>query len=184
MSNITYNKTNFHKHTFCVFSEASIEIIKDLKLNFKSKSGSSYYFVENGVYRLSNHWARVANCKWRLINFNENLDSKDNKNKLGFAKWTDFYQDNDFEKLYFVEVNYDAKIVNFYHRRSENYNEVKILRTAGETAKLIKQIRILFDQTAWTKYLKTDVIDVVRKEIIENLINSNQSFHEIRRAFL
>ena len=62
----TYNKTNFHKHTFCIFQEVDFELIKNLKLNFKSKSGSSYYFVENGVYRLSNHWSRVANCKWRL----------------------------------------------------------------------------------------------------------------------
>ncbi|WP_395045476.1 hypothetical protein [Flavobacterium sp.] len=180
----TYNKTNFHKHTFCIFQEVDFELIKNLKLNFKSKSGSSYYFVENGVYRLSNHWSRVANCKWRLDkNLNKQI-SNSTRNKLGFAKWSDFYADNDYEKLYFLEANFDFKSVNYYHKQSENYSSDKIIRTSTETTKLIKQIRTLFEETTWAKYLNEENIDVLRKEIINRLINSNQSFQEIRREFL
>lgn len=176
----TYNKTNFHNHTFCIFQEVSLEALQDLSLNFKSKSGSCYYFTKVGVYRLSNHWGRAANCKWRLVNNNLNGD----KIKLGYANWTDFYPDNDYEKLYFVKVDYDNKTVYFYHKQSPEYATEKVLRTATETTKLIKQIRALFDETAWTKYLKDENIEVLRKEIIEELINTNKSFQEIRKEYL
>jgi hypothetical protein len=177
-----YNKTNFHKYTFCVFQEVDYDAIKDLKLHYKSKSGSSYYFTDQGVYRLSNHWGRAANCKWRLINSNSNIGN--NRIKLGFAKWIDFYPDNDFEKLYFVAVNFENHSVNFYHKQSDNYYPDKVLRTAPDTTKLIKQIRTLLEETSWTKYLNNEKIEVLRKEIIEKLINSNQSFQEIRRDYL
>ncbi len=176
----SFNKTNFHKHTFCIFQEVDFELIKNIKLNFKSKSGSSYYFVENGVYRLSNHWSRVANCKWRL----NNLKTTISRTKLGFAKWVDFYPDNDLEKLYFLDVNLDLKTVNYYHIQSENYSSDKVVRTSTETTKLIKQIRTLFEQTAWTKYLNEENSAVFQNKIIDKLINSNQSFQEIRREFL
>ena len=181
----TYNKTNFHKYTFCVFKEVDVDAIKDLKLNYKSKSGSCYYFVENGVYRLSNHWSRVANCKWRLINENGNVNQNINGNrtKLGYAKWSDFFSDNDVDKIYFLEADYESKTVNFYHKQSSNYSSDKVLRSSSETTKLIKQIRTLFEETAWAKYLNEDNIDILRKEIIKELIHSNQSFQEIRRRF-
>jgi len=101
----TYNKNNFHSHTFCIFQEVGLEELQNLSLNYKSKSGSCYYFTKTGVYRLSNHWGRAANCKWRLINDKDNINS--NRTKLGYANWSDFYPDNDYEKLYFIKVDYD-----------------------------------------------------------------------------
>ena len=179
----TYNKTNFHKYTFCIFKEVDTDAIKDLKLNYKSKSGSCYYFVENGVYRLSNHWSRVANCKWRL-EANSNLkEQNSNRIKLGFAKWNDFFPDNDVDKIYFLEADYASKTVHFYHKQSSNYSSNKVLRSSSETTKLIKQIRTLFEETAWAKYLNNENIDVLRKDIIEEMIHSNQSFQEIRKSF-
>jgi|JI6StandDraft_1071083.scaffolds.fasta_scaffold129319_1 hypothetical protein len=182
----TYNKTNFHKYTFCIFKEVVVDAIVDLKLNYKSKSGSSYYFTENGVYRLSNHWSRVANCKWRLINENSNVNQNINsiRTKLGYANWSDFYSDNDVDKIYFVEADYASKTVNFYHKQSSNYLSDKVLRSSSETTKLIKQIRTLFEETAWAKYLNVDDINVLRKEIIEEMITTNKAFQEIRRRFL
>ena len=123
----TYNKTNFHKYTFCIFKEVDADAIKDLKLNYKSKSGSCYYFVENGVYRLSNHWSRVANCKWRLEVNSKLKEQNSNRTKLGFAKWNDFFPDNDVDKIYFLEANYKSKSVNFYHKQSSNYSSDKVL---------------------------------------------------------
>ncbi len=175
-----YTKLNFHYRTFCIFAAVDLEVIKDLKPNFKSKSGSSYYFTEVGVYRLSNHWGRAANCKWRLISDAKNT----NRTKLGFANWNTFYPDNDFEKLYFIEVDYDKQSVNYFHKKNENYLSDKILRTSTETTKRIKQIRILFQETAWTKHLKDENPEVLRKEIIYKLITSTKSFQEIRREYL
>ena len=175
-----YNKTNFHSYTFCIFQEVGMEALQDLSLNYKSKSGSCYYFTTTGVYRLSNHWGRAANCKWRLVNNNINND----RTKLGYANWSDFYPDNDYEKLYFVKVDYDTQTVQFYHKQSQENTSEKVLRTATDTTKLIKQIRTLFDETAWTKYLKDQNIAVLRKEIIEELVNTNKSFQEIRKGYL
>jgi hypothetical protein len=50
------------------------------------------------MYRLSNHWGRLANSKWRLIAADTETSSK---LKLGFAHWTDFYPDN-HDKLLFI----------------------------------------------------------------------------------
>ena len=192
-----YNKTNFHKHTFCIFQEVALDVLKDLKLHYKSKSGSSYYFVEDGFYRYSNHWGRAANCKWRL---NGNSKGKipnsksvsrstvevpnTNRTKLGYANWSDFYPDNDFEKLYFIEVDYSSQSAHFNHFKNEKYSIDKVLRTATETTKLLKQIRTLLVETAWTKHLKEEFNEVLRKEIIEQLITTNKSFQEIKREYL
>ena len=180
MSKPIYNRNNFYNRTFCIFKEVDLEFIKELKPNFKSKSGSSYYFTEIGVYRLSNHWGRAANCKWRLTSDSKN----NNRTKLGFANWNEFYPDNDFEKLYFIEVDYDAQSVNYYHKQNENFASDKVLRTAGDTTKLIKKIRILFEETAWTKHLKEENPEVIRKEIIEKLIGTSKSYQEIRREYI
>lgn len=99
MTSKIYNKTNFHQHTFCVFQEVLLVEIQNLNPNYKSKSGSSYYFLEMGVFRLSNHWGRAANCKWRL---ESNTTQSTNRTRLGFANWTSFHNDNDIEKLYFI----------------------------------------------------------------------------------
>jgi hypothetical protein len=179
-----YTKNNFHKNTFCIFKQVDLSEIENLKLNFKSKSGSSYFFTEVGVYRLSNHWSRVANCRWRLLPNSKEKNTNSNRTKLGFALWTDFYPDNDFEKLYFIEVDFELKEVNYFHKNGTNYNKNKVLRTAIETTKTIRQIRTLLEETAWAKYLKEDNIEILRKEIIENLINTNLTFQEIRKSYL
>ena len=182
MSTKVYNKTNFHKYTFCIYTEVATSLISTLKLNYKSKSGSSYYFTIEGVYRLSNHWGRAANCKWRLIS-SPNLQTNssfDKRTKLGFARWTDFYPDNDFERLYFIEVDFEESSVSFNHKLSTAYTADKVLRTATDTTKLIKQIRTLLDETAWAKHFPQSDLPTLRKEIIHQLITSNQSFNEIR----
>lgn len=48
------------------------------------------------MYRLSNHWGRLANSKWRL----EPLEPETiSKTKLGYACWENFYPDNNLEEL-------------------------------------------------------------------------------------
>ncbi|WP_112113916.1 hypothetical protein [Flavobacterium aciduliphilum] len=179
-----YNKTNFHKHTFCVFQEVDFSEISNLRLGFKSKSGSSYYFVENGVYRESNHWGRAANCKWRLQKNNNVTNQIGKRTKLGFAKWTDFYNDNDVDRLYFIEVDFGNRHVTFNHKESSNYSKEKVLRNEPDTTKIIKQIRVLFDEYSWAKHFKEEDIDSLRKEIIFKLVHTNATFQEIRKEYL
>lgn len=177
MSNKTYNKYNFHNHTFCVFQEVDLEAIQNLKLDFKSKSGSSYYFNSEGVYRFSNHWGRAANCKWRLI---PNKSPSSNRDKLAFASWSSFHEDNDMEKLYGITVDFHEKTATYIHKNSQDFNPNSLLRTASDSTKIIKQIRNLFANDSWAKYFENANLQELRMQIIEKLIATNLSLQEIK----
>lgn len=172
----SYNRTNFHKHTFCVFREVALAEIENRKPDYTSKSGSSYYFTENGVYRLSNHWSRVANCRWRL----ESNISDPSRTKLGFAYWSNFHRDNESEKLYFVTVDLQNKTVSYQHKENAK-NGNAIIRTASETAKIVKQIRHLLETDSWARYLDGDS-ETLRQQIIAQLITTDRSLAEIKRS--
>ena len=132
---------NSFKNTFCVFHEVKLEAIATLKVQFASKSGSSYYYTTLGMYRLANHWGRLANSKWRL----EPLEPETNsKTKLGFASWDSFYNDNAIDALYYIKVDYAKGTVNYQHKNNPDYDNKALLRTSFETTKKIKQIRNLF----------------------------------------
>jgi hypothetical protein len=172
---------NSFKNTFCVFKEVSLDEIEKLSVQFQSKAGSSYYYTSLGMYRLSHHWGRLANSKWRLIPLEPETASK---TKLGFAHWTDFYPDNATDKLYFIEVDYQNKTVNYQHRNNPDYDKKAILRTSFETTKKIKQIRNLFNLTSWAKYFENDDIDGLRKKIVDQLIYTNKTLEEIKSEML
>lgn len=186
-----YNKTNFHKHTFCEFMEVDANAISNIEWHYKSKSGSGYCFTEEGVYRISNHWGRAANCRWRLIsnsraNSRANSSSKINniQNRIGYAKWTDFYPNNETENFFYVDVNFDTKEVTFQHKYNPNYDGKSVLRNAPETAKVIRQIKEILESDKWAKYLDYEDLEVLRKEIITKLIQTSSSFAEIKRSLL
>ena len=171
-----YNRINFHRHTFCVFHEIDLHSIDNRLPDYKSKSGSSYFFTEDGVYRLSNHWGRAANCKWRLSSYGSNTS----RTKLGFAKWNTFYSDNDTEKLYFISVDFENQKVQYQHKDSTDFEEIFLLRTATETTKVIKEIRGLFSNDCWAKHFDIP-IETLRKTIIQKLVTTNESLIEIKR---
>jgi hypothetical protein len=104
------------------------------------------------------------------------------KTKIGFAAWSEFYPDNAEEELYYLEVDYDKNKVNYQHKNNPNFNSRPILRTSFETTKKIKQIRNLFALTSWAKYYDYDDIDVLRKQIIDQLIFTTKTLDEIKRA--
>ena len=176
-----YNKNNFHKYTFCEFIEIEPNKISKIKTSYKSKSGSEYCFTEEGVYRISNHWGRAANCRWRLISEIKNPNQKE---RIGYAKWTDFYPNNETENFFYVEVNFDTKEVTFQHKNNPNYDEKAVLRNASETAKVIRQIKEILESDTWAKYLDYEDLEVLRKEIITKLIQTSTSFAEIKRSLL
>jgi hypothetical protein len=155
--------------------------LESLTMQYASKSGSSYYYTEMGMYRVSNHWGRLANSKWRLEALEPESDSK---TKLGFAPWTQFYPDNAIEELYYLEMNYQKNIVNYQHKNNPNYNGKAILRKSFETTKKIKQIRNLLTLTSWAKYYEYDDLDFLRKKIIEELVFTTKTLEEIKRALI
>lgn len=172
------------KNTFCVFQEVLPEKIQDLKVQYDSKSGSQYFYTKEGMFRLSNHWGRLANSKWRLEPMEQDgaETSNDSKFKIGYASWDSFYPDNSEEELYYLEADYIKKTVNYQHKNNPNYDSKPILRTSFETTKKIKQIRNLLTLTSWAKYFEYDDIEQLRKIIIEQLIDTNKTLDEIKRA--
>ena len=175
MTNV-FNRHNFHKNTFCIFSEVGLESIENLKPNYKSKSGSVYYFSQDGVYRLSNHWGRAAKCKWRLQSNNTSA----NRSKLGFALWSSFHRDNDYEKLYYIEMHRDG--VHFQHKDNGNCNG-EILRSAPETTARVRQIRNLIENDGWTKYYPNENPETLKEKVINEMIATDKTFVEIKKNY-
>jgi hypothetical protein len=165
------------KNTFCIFIEVALSEIEGLQVSYKSDAGSTYFYTEKGMFRLSNHWGRLANSKWRLV---ANEVVMDSKFKLGFATWDSFYPDNNDEKLYFLEYDSKTNTINYQHKKSNTFDGKPILRTTFGTAKRIKQARNILTLTAWAKYYETD-IDVLRTEIIHELIFTEKTLDEIKR---
>lgn len=177
MEKIFRPSPNSFKNTFCVFKEVQLNEIEGLSLQFESKAGSCYYYTAVGMYRLSNHWGRLANSKWRLIPLEPATESK---KKLGFALWEDFYPDNAEEKIYFIEADYSNNTVNYQHKNSPSYDNKAILRTSFETTKKIKQIRNLQQLTSWAKYFEYEDLGLLRQQIIEELVYTTKSLEEIK----
>lgn len=178
--NIKYNKNNFYKHTYCDFQEVSFSKTENTNPYYKSKSGSIYYFTNEGVFRVSNHWGRAANCRWRLIS-SEKIKSQ--TQKCGFAKWTDFYPNNETEKLFYIEVNWSTFEINFQHKNNPQFNGNAILRTANQTAKRIQTVKEILQTESWAKYLDYDDISSLRKEIVSQLINTDDTFIKIKQHY-
>ncbi len=177
----TYRQNNFHKHTFCLWKEVSQADFELQKSHFKSKSGSDYFFNEEGVYRISNHWGRVANCRWRLIAL-ENY--KNQETKVGFAKWIDFYPNDESTNLFFIQINFDKKTVDFFHKNMPFYDGKAALRNASETAITFKIIKQILNEEDWAKYLVYEDLDELRKEICFQLQFTTSSINEIKRKYI
>ena len=169
---------NSFKNTFCVFHEILPDAIEDLKVQFESKAGSRYYYTPQGMYRLSNHWGRLANSKWRLVAMEPETPTKF---KIGFAKWDCFYPDNDTDKLYYLEMDYVKNKVNYQHKNNPDFDQKAVLRTSLETTKRIKQIRNLIELTSWAKHFDCTDINLLRRLIIEELIFTNKLLEDIKK---
>jgi hypothetical protein len=177
----TFTKLNFHKHTFCIWKEVLHSEINDLKISYISKSGSRYIFTTSGLYRISNHWGRVSNCHWRLLPL---ADFKRQKIIVGHANWSDFYANDDTSKLFYIKVALDKKEANFYHKQSLIDTDQVVFRNAKETAKTIRIIKQILLESDWAKHLQFDDLNVLRKEIITELLESDKSLLEIKKKYL
>lgn len=170
-----YHKYNFFKYTYCEFSLKEHAFFNDKTPHYKSKSGSLYFYTEEGVYRYSNHWGRVANCRWKI----ENVESyKNQQYYVGYAKWTDFYPLNNVEKLFYITVCFETQKAKINHVKNKD-KTLHYLFTANNARKRVKHIQQLFKEERWAKYFNTD-INVLRKQIILALIQSNKTLQQIK----
>ncbi len=135
-----------------------------------------YFYTEKGVYRKSNHWGRVANCRWKLIS-NENY--KTQNTVIGFAKWRDFYPINSTEKQFFIEVNFEKKSAKLKPKKN---NSTTFLFSFSEAQKKTRQINHLLKNDNWAQHFDIPLEDLQQK-IITKFINSNKTLQEIKRSF-
>tara|TARA_B110000046_G_scaffold180852_1_gene212091 strand:+ start:6382 stop:6906 length:525 start_codon:yes stop_codon:yes gene_type:complete len=168
----TYNQYNFFKYTFCEFHQVDDFTFRE-KENYKSKSESSYFYTEDGVYRKSDHWGRVANCRWK-INVNKNY--KNQQIVVGFAKWTNFHPINSLEKNFYIEVDFQEKKTKIQPKKESDTN---YLFTFSEAHKRAKQITHLFKEYKWTTHFDSE-IDELRFNIFSKYINSDKTLQEIK----
>lgn len=167
----TFNRSNFHKHTFCIWHDRPLSEIEGRLPDFTSRTGSRYYFHATGVYRLSGHWARVANCRWRLERTGEK------GTRLGYARWTDFLPNDDTQRLYWIEVDFERKEAHYRHR---DQGEVKgLLRTAADTMRRIREVRKILNTDDWTAYVKGDP-EILRKKWVTALVETEHALAHIR----
>ena len=169
---VPYHKNTFFKHTHCEFRQVTDTVLPE-KTHFKSKHNSLYYFTKEGVYRKSNHWGRVATCRWKLI---PNRTYKNQQTVLAFAKWEDFYSLNETEKIFYILVNFETKKVSIKSKKVEKTHCLFTLSAAQEREKKIKQ---LFKEEKWALYFNQS-IEELRIKIISELINSDMTLQQIK----
>ena len=162
---ITFNKNTFFKNTYCEFQEVNHIDIEE-KDCYKSKHNSIYFFTKKGVYRKSNHWGRVASCRWKLI---PSSSYKNQQTVLAFAKWKDFYSLNETEKLFYISVNFETKKTKIKISKSKKSPNLLTLNKAQIKE---KQIKHLFKEDKWAQYFNSN-IEELRFKIISKLINSD-----------
>jgi hypothetical protein len=177
----TINQYNFHKHTFCIWQEVTNKDFQALYKNYKSKSGSEYYFTDEGVYRISNHWGRVGNCRWKIASV---IDHKSQVKRIAYAKWDNFYLNNEYDKLFFISYNTKNNSIDYHHKDSLNFTEKYQFKTATETAKTIKTIKEIIANDNWAKHLTYDDIFELRNHIITELISTDKTFLEIKKMYI
>ena len=171
----TYDKTNFFKHTFCEFQQVHAFEFPE-ETNYKSKSESMYFYKAEGVFRKSNHWGRVANCRWKIA---ANEPYKNQQIIIGFAKWTDFHPINATEKIFFIAVNFEQKTANI---QAKEVDSSHYLFTYSAAQKRIKEITHVFNEDAWAKYFDTEIKEL-RFKIISECICSDKALQEIKRGY-
>lgn len=177
-----FTKNNFFTNTYCIFRGAPLREIKGRTINFKSESGSSYYYTKTGVYRLSNHWGRAATCTWKLIS---EIPAEIKDLRLGFAAWEDFKKINLVdEDSFYVHVDMENNIVDYRHKDDPDYDQKAFIRSKEETRKVIRNIKNLLQSDKWATYYFYNNINTFRQEIIRSLINTNKSIDEIKREFI
>lgn len=172
----SYHNFNFFKHTYCEFEKAREDFFLKNEVHYKSKSGSKYFYTKEGVYRYSNHWGRVANCRWKISGIE---DYKNQNYYIGYANWLDFHPLNNFEKVFYIVVDEISGKSTIY-RIKENDATKHFLMTLNLAQQRLKQIKKLFKDYKWAMYYNASV-DIVRSKLVTKLINSDKALQELKQ---
>lgn len=172
-----YHNFNFFKHTYCEFEMVGDDLFLDNKEHFKSKSGSLYYYTKAGIYRYSNHWGRVANCRWKI----SGIENYKNQNRyVGYANWSDFFPLNSFDKAFYLDVNTQNGKTKIY-RIKDSTSTKHFLMTLALAQKRLKEIKMLFKNDRWAMYFSENV-EMVRSKLITKLINSDKPLQALKQS--
>ena len=93
------NKDNYFKDTYAQWTEVTEKDLPKANPDYKSASGSEYWYTDKGVYRKSNHWGKVASCRWYL---NDNVIQNETVYQIGYADFNNFQKmmyNSNMEKL-------------------------------------------------------------------------------------
>jgi len=151
MRNRIIDKGNFYLKTTANWSSIQIQYI-GRPADFVSASGSQYWFLPNGVFRLSDHWGGdIASCSWYL-------DGKHSDQlALAHCKWEDFYsfpiRSYNFDKL---ECE-DTKIYLAAKNEAKNHLGARHIKHFGEIYTNKKHTRSFYAwelQSGWKKPTK------------------------------
>lgn len=82
----TYTPDTFFTKTAANWQRVCFNPEAGRPADFKSGSGSAYWYTAEGVYRVSDHWGHVASCYWVL----DGEPSKFNEARVGFCPWDAF----------------------------------------------------------------------------------------------
>ena len=83
------------------------------------------------------------------------------------------------EKSFYLEVDFTKKEVEICCKR-ENDAPTNSLMTLDVALKKLKQIKTIFKEYKWALYFNEN-IDVLRKELIYNLINTEKDLHVLKQ---
>lgn len=172
-----FHKFNFFKHTYCEFESKTLTFFEGKSAHYQSKSGSLYFYTKEGVHRYSNHWGRVANCRWKIKGI-ESYKSQDYY--VGFANWSDFYALNNNDKVFYLKVNYTTKQAKIERLSKEVATNDCFLMTSEFAHQRLKQVQNLFKEYKWAVYFEQD-IEELRKLLITNLITSTKTIQQLKR---
>lgn len=153
-----------------------ISFFEEKAVHFKSKSGSYYFYTAEGVFRYSNHWGRVATCRWKI----KGIDAyKSQDFYVGYSRWEDFYPLNDSDVIFYIEVDFNTEQAKIRRLNSEGNNQCYLM-DALLVHKRLKQIQNLFKEYKWAKYIPGE-IDELREMLIKKLLNTNKSLDVLKR---
>jgi len=172
-----YNRFNFFKYTFAVFTKVQ-EPEGFVKPHYTSKHGSRYFFNGSGVFRYSNHWGRVGNCRWRL----DGIDYRQQLSCWGFCSWDRFYANNELQACFFVEQVGDNRFT--YNHLDNAAGRDVVGRTAADAAKVLKKISEINEDSGWARHLDYEDYDELRTHFIKQLMETRKTFSQIRQEYL
>lgn len=176
----SYQKNNFHHQTFCHFEEVSPEEILAYQSMYVSRSGSQYYFSSAGVYRISTHWGRVADCRWML---KTKFEYKNQAKKIGFATWDSFYHNNEQMALYYIHYDTRIESISIGHKEDKDYDKKAILRNAKDTQLAIQFIKDIKRNQGWIRYLDKSNPQIILN-IIEDIIYHYTDTVTVKKKYL